>query len=384
MWFEWFVGLRLLREGRTQTALILAGISVGVAVTVFLSALIGGLQSSLIDQTLGSQPHVTLRAGGDDPTAVFARDEAVEANVQQIPGVTAVAPVLTAPAFVRKGESAKPVVVRGAVPEQANQIVDFAGQIKAGEFRLDGGRAVIGVGLATELGVAPGDTVQFQTAGGQTREFTVAGLFDLGNKEVNQRWAVVPLTEAQALFGRANGISGIELKVADIFQAETAAAEAASRTGLTAEAWSQVNAQLLTGLKSQSSSSYLIQFFVIMAVALGIASVLVVSVVQKTKEIGILKAMGASTGRVLRIFLIQGAVLGLAGSLLGSLLGAALGWMFTSLVPGPNGGPLFPIDLTAGLFLRSILVAAGIGVLAAVAPARRAANLEPATVIRYG
>lgn len=384
MWFEWFVGMRLLREGRTQTALILAGISVGVAVTVFLSALISGLQTSLIDQTLGSQPHVTLRAAGSDTATAFARNEALETNLRQIPGVTAVAPVLTAPAFVRTAASTRPVVIRAVAPDQANRIIDIAAKLTAGQFSLTGGNVIIGTELAAEMGLKPGSTVQFQTASGQSRDYTVAGIFDIGNKDVNTRWAVMALPAAQSLFGQSGSITGIELKVADIFQAEAVAAEAAARSGLTAEAWSQVNAQLLTGLKSQSSSSYMIQFFVIMAVALGIASVLVVSVVQKTREIGILKAMGAATGRVLRIFLLQGLVLGLAGSLLGSLLGAGLAVAFTTFVPGPAGGPLFPITLTAGLFARSILIAAGVGLLAAVAPARRATKLEPATVIRYG
>jgi lipoprotein-releasing system permease protein len=384
MWFEWFVGVRLLKEGRAQTALILAGISVGVAVTVFLSALISGLQVSLIDQTLGSQPHVTLRTEGSDSTAVFTRDEALEADLRQISGVTAVAPVLTAPAFVSNAQTTKSVVVRAVVPEQAGQIIDIADKMTAGEFRLDAASVVVGTELAAELGLRPGDQVPFKTPAGESRTYTIAGLFDLGNKDVNLRWALMPLDEAQSLFGAASGITAIEMKVADIFQAETAAAEAAAKSGLKAEAWSQVNAQLLTGLQSQSSSSYMIQFFVIMAVALGIASVLVVSVVQKTREIGILKAMGASTGRVLRIFLIQGLILGIGGSLLGSLLGAGLAWAFTNLVPGPSGGPLFPITLTADLFVRSILIAAGVGLLAAVAPARRATKLEPATVIRYG
>ncbi|MFZ5823725.1 MAG: ABC transporter permease [Bacillota bacterium] len=384
MWFEWFVALRLLREGRIQTGLILGGVAVGVAVTVFLSGLIDGLQRSLIDQTLGSQPHITLRAGGPDSTDGFLRNEALEEDVAGTPGVTAVSPVLSAPAFALAGDSTRPVTVQGIVPARFNQVIDVAGKLKAGTFRVEGAETIIGTELAAELGIAVGDTVELRTADGASARYKVTALLDLGNKEVNRRWALLPLEEAQGLFDRTGQISAIHLKVADIFAAEAIGADVAERSGLTAEAWSQANAQLLTGLRSQSSSSYTIQFFIIMSVALGIASVLVVSVVQKSREIGILKAIGTSTSRVLRIFLIQGGLLGIAGSVLGCLMGVGLSNLFTTLVTGPDGAPLFSFDLSSTLFIRSALIATGVGLLAAVAPARRAAKLQPATVIRYG
>jgi lipoprotein-releasing system permease protein len=120
------------------------------------------------------------------------------------------------------------------------------------------------------------------------------------------------------------------------------------------------------------------------AVALGIASVLVVSVVQKSREIGILKAMGTRTGQVVRIFLVQGGILGLAGSLVGIVVGAALSLLFASFATNPDGSPTFPVNLSVGLFAGASAVATLTGVLAAVAPARRAASLDPADVIRYG
>ena len=128
----------------------------------------------------------------------------------------------------------------------------------------------------------------------------------------------------------------------------------------------------------------MIQLFVVVAVAFGIASVLVVSVVQKSREIGILKAMGTGTARVVRVFLVQGAILGLAGSLVGSALGTALSFFFASLATNPDGSPTFPVALTAGLFLRTAAVATLTGLVAAVAPAERAASLDPAEAIRRG
>ena len=158
----------------------------------------------------------------------------------------------------------------------------------------------------------------------------------------------------------------------------------ASRTGLEAESWMERNRQLLIGLRSQSASSWMIQLFVVIAVALGIASVLVVSVVQKSREIGILKAMGTRTAQVVRVFLVQGAVLGLAGSAVGILLGSGLALFFAALATNPDGSPTFPVALTPTLFLGAAAVATVTGLVAAVAPAERAASLDPADVIRRG
>lgn len=384
MWFEWFLALRFLREGRLPSVLILAGVSVGVAVTVFLSALIGGLQSSLIQKTLGSQPHVIVRSNGKDAGATFPLDAKTLDTIAETPGVTQAAPVLSLPAFAVQGESSKSLVVRGVDPARFAGVIDLQSKLKAGTYSLTGGDMLIGADLANELSLSTGDMLTLLAPDGKRAAFTVTGIYDLGNKDINLRWAFVGLGAAQSFFGKADQVTSIEAKVADIFTADSTAATIALRTGLTAESWSQQNAELMTGLKSQSASSYMIQFFVIMAVALGIASVLVVSVVQKSKEIGILKAMGASTGRITRIFLIQGGVVGVTGSLLGAAMGIGLSVLFVTFAKGADGQPLFPANVDAVLILRSALIATVVGLLAAVAPARRAAKLEPAEVIRYG
>ena len=160
--------------------------------------------------------------------------------------------------------------------------------------------------------------------------------------------------------------------------------QVAGATGLRADSWMTVNAELLAGLSAQSSSKWLIQFFVVVAVALGIASVLIVSVVQKSREIGILRAVGTPRRRIVLVFLIQGGVLGLIGSIAGAGLGALLAKLFEGLVRDPGGAPRFPVQLTPALFLSSIALAIGVGLVAAMIPARRASRLDPATAIRNG
>ncbi len=404
--FEVRVALRFLKEGHTQTHLILSGIGVGVGVIIFLSALIGGLQDSLIERTLGTQAHVVVRAPEDvvRPIAGEAPGLAVATRLEKpaqrlrsivgwpqtlellrgLPRVRAAAPVVSGAAFALRGLANRSVVLRGVEPSSYRGIIDLGPKTTEGEFRVDGTNAVIGVELAAALGVRVGDKVRIETPQGRADVFLVAGIFDVGNKDLNERWVFVSLRAAQTLLDLQGGVSSIELKVDEIFAAEGVASEISSRTGLQADSWMKLNRQLLVGLRSQSASSWMIQFFVVVAVALGIASVLVVSVVQKSREIGILKAMGTRTAQVERIFLVQGAVLGLAGSAVGIAVGTALSLLFASLAKNPDGSPTFPVNLSAGLYLVASAVATATGLLAAVAPARRAARLDPADVIRYG
>jgi len=397
------VALRFLREGRTQTLLILLGIGTGVGVIVFLSALITGLQESLVEKTLGTQAHVVLRPPEDVARPQLARQgEAVAARVQPpeqrlrtildwpqalrrlraTPGVTAASPTVAGSAFAFRGNANRSVALRGVDPDTFGAILDLRPRLVEGAFDLGATRALIGTELAHDLGLSSGDRVRIQAPGGQDAVFTVAGIFDVGNKDLNQRWVFVSLRNAQTLLDLAGGVSTLEVKVARIFEAEALAQKLGAATGLQADSWMKLNAQLLVGLRSQNSSSYMIQTFIIVAVVLGIASVLVVSVVQKSREIGILRAFGTTRGQVMRIFLLQGGLLGLAGAAGGTLLGIVLGLFFQTLATNPDGSPTFPVNLDAALFLRTALLAVGTGLLGAWLPARRAARMDPAAAIR--
>ena len=404
--FEWFVALRYLRAGRAQTGLILGGTTVGVAILIFLTALISGLQRTLIQQTLSSQAHVLVKAPEREarplPLAAGApvaadrvertpdRIRSIEqwqqvlGDLERLPGVIAVTPTAGGSAFASRGEATKPVALRGVDDASFGRVIEIEPKMRAGRFRLEGAQAVIGKELAADLGVGVGDKLRLTTPEGRGDVFTVTGVFDLGNKDVNQRWVLVPLRAAQTMLDLPGGATTLEVKVADVFEAERIAREIGQRHPLKVDSWMKMNEQLLVALRSQSSSSWMIQALVVVAVALGIASVLAVSVVQKSREIGIMKATGTSTGRVLRIFLIEGAVVGAAGSVLGGVLGTAMALAFAQLATSPTGEPIFPVDLTPGLYLGASLVALATGTLAAWIPARQAARLDPAVVIRYG
>jgi lipoprotein-releasing system permease protein len=402
--FEWFVALRYMRDAKGQTALILAAVSVGVSVIVFLSALINGLQTSLIDKTLGSQPHVTLKVPREaprplvEPSAELAVAREIQpssqrlrsidqwpvvmADAERTAGVVAASPMVVGAGFAVRSDAKDPVVIRGVDPERFVAIIDVRKKMVEGRFDVAGGEVAIGSTLASDLGVGVGDKIRLTTTEGTDDVVTIAGVFSLGNEGVDKTWVLTSIRHAQALYALPGGATTIELKVADVFEAERIAQEVRGRTGLDADSWMKLNAELLTGLSAQSSSKNMIQFFVVVAVALGIASVLIVSVVQKSREIGILRAVGTAPRRVLLIFLIQGGVLGLVGSFLGSALGALFSKLFEGIARGPDGAAKFPVQLDLQLFLFATVLATGVGLLAAVIPARRASKLDPATAIR--
>jgi lipoprotein-releasing system permease protein len=404
--FAWFVALRYLRDAKGQTALILGAVSVGVSVVVFLSALINGLQASLIESTLGSQPHVTLRVPREEPRPLveaapgraIARliqpasqrlrsiDQwpVVMADAEQVAGVTAASPTVSGSGIATRAGARKPIVIRGVDPERFMAIIDLRPQMVEGDFDLSGGSVAIGSALASDLGIGSGDKLRVASTEGIEDVVTVSGVFALGNDAVDGSWVVTSLRHAQSLFALPGGATTIELKVADVFAADRISDEIQASTGFTADSWMELNAELLTGLSAQSSSKTMIQFFVVVTVALGIASVLIVSVVQKSREIGILRAVGTSPRRVLAVFLIQGGVLGVVGSVFGSALGVAFAKGFELMTLEPNGMPRFPVQVDLALLVSATALATGVGLAAAVIPARRAAKLDPATAIRGG
>lgn len=401
--FEFIAAVRFLREGRTQTVLIVAGVAIGVAVIVFMSALLTGLQANIIRRTLSAQAHIVILPPeeqarplrGDDKIAVAAivqkkaqrirsidQWQKLRNYLQAMPDVAAVSPEASGPAFAIRGDANRSISVIGIEPEQYVKVVALNEKIVEGELRISPSEAVIGTDLAKDLGVGVGDKFRVSTATGRSEIFIVGGIFDLGNKSVNQRNVYVPLHSAQTLVDLIGGVSSIDLTVHEIFKAEDIAQRIQAETGLEADSWIKTNAQFFTALNAQSFTNTVIRIFVGLSAAFGIASVLVVSVVQKSKEIGILRAMGTSRGQITRLFLIQGGLVGLAGSCIGSGMASLflMGWR--QMARNPDGTPMFFIAVDLKLLTWAMLIATLTGVFSAMFPARRAANLDPVVAIR--
>ncbi len=401
--FECIAAIRFMREGLIQTTLIIVGVALGVSVIVFMSALLGAMQTNLFRRTLNYQAQIVILPpeevarplrqsdGGTTATLVQPRSQRlrsidqwqkVQEQVTHLPEVVAVTPIVSGPGFALRGDASKAVTITGIESDSYLRVIALADKIVAGKAAVATTDIVIGIELAADLGTTLGDKLRLTTASGSAETMTVTGIFDFGNKGVNERNVYVAFRDAQNLLDLAGGASSIELNVRDPFMAEDVAQTIAAATDLEADSWIKTNAQFFSAISAQTLSNSFIRFFVALTAALGIASVLVVSVVQKSREIGILRAMGTSRSQVLRLFLIQGALMGLVGSLFGS----AMGWLFLDFWRGiaknPDGTPLFVVTVEPMLFVVAAAGATLIGTLAAVVPARSAARLDPVVAIR--
>lgn len=379
--------------------MITVGVAVGVAVIVFVTALMQGLQSNIIQRTLGTQAHIRLLSP-DDVNQIIAPAagtlqllqedkrpqrlrsinnwQQITATLDQLPLLTAVSPVVSGPAFAQRGDALESVALVGIDVERYQKIIPLKEYLISGQLRVGADEVLIGSQLAEDLGVQVGSKLRLDTGQQNSAVVNIAGIFELGVRELDARYVYLDLKQAQSLLSLPGGVTVIDLTVADIFEAENVAAQVGRLTSLQAESWIKTNAQLMNAISAQSLSTSMIIVFVAISVAFGIASVLSVSVVQRTREIGILRATGATRQQILRIFLFQGAMFGLLGSVLGSVASYALVWVFNNFGPG-----LFYIPVSINLIMLALLLAILTGVLAAAIPARRAAALDPVEAIRH-
>lgn len=400
---EWTIGLRFLTEGIMQTVFILTGIAMGVGVIVFMSAMLAGLQANFIKRVLTSQAHIQiippdevarpLRSGpGLLEGAIVQRPsqrilsidqwQTVRTAMKARPDVVTVSPTASGSALAIRGDAARSITLTGMEPELYFQIVRIPDYIIAGTAKLESDDILVGTELAKDLGATLGDKLNLSTASGATRVLTITGIFDLGNKGANARNTFVALRTAQSLLRLIGGVTTLDVTVTDIYAAETIAQDISATLPIQADSWIKTNAQFFTAVRAQQSSNTLIRSFVGLSVAFGIAAVLIVSVIQRSKDIGILRAMGTRRSQVLGIFLIQGGVLGFIGSLVGSSLGAGALVLWHGVARQADGTELFPLLLEPSLFISAAAVATVTGVAAGMAPALRAARLDPVEAIR--
>lgn len=401
--FEWIAAVRFLREGRMQTMFIITGIAIGVGVIVFMSALLTGLQANFIKRVLTSQAQIQLLPPDQVARPLRAAPGTIEATTIQrpsqrvlsidqwpkirdrmlaLPEITGVSPTMSGSALAVRGAASRAITVSGVEPASYFPIIRVPDYIVAGEARLTSSDIVIGIQLAKDLGASVGDKLNVQGASGSVVVLTVTGLLDFGNKGANERVTFVALRTAQSLLGVIGGATTIELTLRDIYAAETLARQIQASNYVQADSWIATNAQFFTAVRAQQTSNTLIRVFVGLSVAFGIAAVLVVSVLQRSRDIGILRAMGTSRHQILLVFLIQGGLLGFIGALIGSAIGAGGLFYWHAVVRQADGTELFPLIIESSLFVYTALLATLTGLLAATAPALRAAQLDPVVAIR--
>ena len=405
--FEWVLATRFLREGLLQTIFIISGVALGVSVIVFMSALLTGLQGSFFKTLLDYQAQIIMSPPDEAPRTLRRGDGAssevefaavVQPRAQRprsldqwqkvrsittaLPGVLVVAPVVDGAAFILRGDANTGVSVRGIEPESYLRLIALKEKVISGSASLGSTDIVIGRKLAVDLGVSTGDKLSLQAASGTSIVLFVSGIFDFGNQVQNTGSVYVALRTAQSLLGLPGSVTSLQLKVAAPLDAEALARQIEAQPGVKVESWIETNAEFFKVLSGQTMTFFVIRLFVGLTAALGIASVLVVAVVQKSKEIGILRATGTTRRQILGVFLLQGGILGLLGSLFGSIMS----WLFIGAWRGfavnDEGVPFFTLEAGPELYL---LVAAGatvVGIVSALFPAQRAARLDPAVAIR--
>ena len=395
--YEWMIALRFLLRGKGQTLLIVLGIAVGVAVQFFLSALISGLQVSLIANTVGSAPHIQIlpadRLAGrisrgdrvsdngrvlyDERTEIYSWQQYVN-DLKQEPRILRAAPVANGSGFIERGSSVVAVFVKGLTAPDGLDIYKIKEKTVAGSPELASDSALLGRRIADRLTLAVGDKFFLRNDRGAEVFLRVGGIFDLGAAAGNEL-VVAPLDRVRSFFA-IEGVSAIEVQVRDVFVAEAIAREYGRQyERVKLESWQEKNRELLTALRSQSTSSVTIQSLVIVSISLGIASVLGIAAVQKQRQLGILKAMGTTDRSASRIFVIQGFLLGGVGSILGLAFGLLMGYGFVA-----GTGASFGLEINARTLLAPIILALLASVIASGLPARRAAKLSPIEVIRNG
>lgn len=412
MSFTLRIAIRHLTSGRGQTALTVAAVAVAVTVVIFITSLIDGLQRRLLKDTIGALPHVTAKprerepeplsvamSGATRPGALYA--SAIEKQPQQrsdlsdpdrvarqlahFHGVRAVAPAVRGQAFLIHGTRRFGVTVSGADPASQEKIVALQENIVEGHWLdLAPEEIAIGFKLAQEAGVRLADRVTLRSDEGVSRVLTVGGIFNTGQNGTDLGMVFTNLRAAQGLFNTRRDVTAISVKLIDPFEANAVADQMAAALNLKTESWMREQATFVNGLRAQSSSSSMISAFALLASAFSIAAVLIVSVLQKRREIGILKSMGARDGQILSIFVIQG--LGVA--LVGSALGSGVGYVFLRMLAGVHQiaragkvDQLFPVAFDPMIFVGASAAAVVATLIAAWYPARKAAALNPVEII---
>jgi lipoprotein-releasing system permease protein len=375
------IALRFLRSSLGQTILITLGISVGVSVQVFIGSLIGGLQNSLVDTTIGNSSQITITA--EDNISDY---DLLRQDILEIDGVESVSFSIDKPGTLIVEDESTPILLRGLSLTYAEDIYELEDKLVSGRFPSSINEVVIGLENFNDLGLSLDETYTIDIPLVGSEEMTIVGVYDFNVSQINASWVITNLETSQSLLGLDDKVMSLEMQVDDVFMADQISEdiEGSISSDYDVSNWIELNQELLTGLEAQGSSSLMIQVFVTISVVLGITSVLAITVIQKSRQIGILKAMGIKDRMASLIFLSQGFILGIFGAIGGVLLGLLLTYMFSTFALDPDGNPVVPLLIDPQFIAISAVVAIISASVASIIPARKSSKVSIIEVIKNG
>jgi lipoprotein-releasing system permease protein len=377
------IAKRFLVSAKRQTIVIILGIAIGVSVQVFIGSLIAGLQDSLVDSTIGSRSQITITL---EEELIDDYDLLIEEVRSSSDNIVSITPTLSTSGSLVNDDLSEIIVLRGFEFQTADDIYQLNDKMIEGVLPTNDSEIVLGKNLKDLLDINVGDFMTFDSPVLDNQSYEIVGFFDFRVQEINNTWVLTTITTVQTLLDEPGMASQIEMQLNQVFDADVTADEISAAIGndYSISSWISENEELLSGLQGQSISSLMIQIFVIVSVVLGISSVLAITVLQKSRQLGILKAMGIKDKDASKIFLFEGLILGIFGAIVGILFGIGLSYAFTTFALNPDGTPVVPLTIDAGFIALSGAIAVVASTVAALSPAIKSSKLSVIEVIRNG
>ncbi|MDX8386257.1 MAG: lipoprotein-releasing ABC transporter permease subunit [Gallionella sp.] len=410
--YELFIGLRYTRAKRRNhfisfiSLISMLGMALGVLALIVVLSVMNGFQKEIRERMLGASPHLEVVADG----GMLNDWQTVMDQVRQHPQVSSTAPYVSGQGMLSFGQSVKGVLVRGIDPAMETSITELSNKIKRGSLdALKSGEfaIVLGSDLARSLGVRIGEKVMLITPQGQItpagmmprlKQFRVAGIFEIGMAPYDDSLALINISDAQKLYRLGDAVTGISTKLLDIDQAPRVSAEIQSRlpNAMYANDWTHQNSNYFRAVQMEKKMMFIILSLIVAVAAFNIVSTLVMAVTDKQADIAILRTLGASPRSIMRIFIVQGVIIGVIGTLLGSVGGIALALNLDVVIPFIEN--LFGVhflakdiyyisELPSDLHYDEVMWVAAmsfmISMLATLYPSYRASKIQPAEALRY-